>query len=163
MLKWNCAVNSRGTITVIIVVQRSGWGVYWFVESHTVDPICIDKWTLFALIFDKEVDMVLSTHCWWRHQDSWLAERLRVDWCADLACWRASSVEVPNITCVIHIWADPSPRQSWERCPGSEDLPPLDRRGACVPSLCNWGDGLCYKRQSLQRMSCFCPYILPRG
>ena len=75
--------------------------------------------TVFAMIAK------LATPCC--HRKWWSFPHL-LPYChvTQLPCWRATSVEVPNITCVICIWADPSPRQSCEQCPGSEDLPPLD-------------------------------------
>ena len=51
LLKWNCAVNSRGAITMIIVVHDGKCiGL-----SSIVDLICIDEPTMFALIFDEHI------------------------------------------------------------------------------------------------------------
>ena len=44
MLTWNCAVNSREAITVIIVVQHSGW------ENN---PLLMSNMGLKMAIFNK--------------------------------------------------------------------------------------------------------------
>jgi hypothetical protein len=73
LLKQNSVVNSRGTITEIIVVQdRECIGL-----SSIVDLILIDKPTVFALIFDKRF-------VFFRRDRNRLLEVIEV--CADLPC-----------------------------------------------------------------------------
>ena len=58
LLKWNCAVNSRGAITMIIMVQDGKCiGL-----SSIVDLICIDKPAMFALIFDEHFVFFRQDH-----------------------------------------------------------------------------------------------------
>jgi hypothetical protein len=68
LLKRNSAVNSRGTITVIIVVQdRECIGL-----SSIVDLIRIDKPTVFALLMSALINLLSaagavhgSVSSWW--------------------------------------------------------------------------------------------------